>query len=354
MPTPTIPAGNLFFNATLYTGNNGTASITNGVAGQSFQPDFVWVKNRTTAYTHLLYDSVRGVGTLKAISSSETTAEGGMSDNSTFGFLSALNSNGFTVVSGSTANSYTNSSGNNYVAWNWKAGGAAVTNTAGSITSTVSANTTAGFSIVKWTGTGSNGSVGHGLGVAPRFIILKDTSNSYNWYVFTTATGSNLRFEGLNTTSDASSQPSQYTTTSTLIENLTGIASLNTSGANMLVYCWAPIAGYSAFGSYTGNGSSDGPFVYTGFRPRFIMVKRSDSTGNWILWDTARNTFNVTNNVLYPNLSQAEDSPSSQRIADILSNGFKIRGTDTDVNASGGTYIYMAFAENPFKYALAR
>jgi len=361
MPTPTIPAGNLFMNATLWTGNNGTASITNGVAGQSFQPDFVWVKNRTNAYTHLLYDSVRGVGTLKAMSSSETNAEGNMSDNSTFGYLSALNSNGFTVVSGSTANSYTNSSGNNYVGWQWKAGGAATTITVGSVSpgvpsiaSSVSANTTSGFSVVTYTGTGSLSTVGHGLGVTPSMIIVKRINSTGDWAVYNSnlSGGANNQLL-LNSTAQAPGSSSFWgnSPNSTTFSVWTS-STTNASGGTFVAYCWAAIAGYSAFGSYTGNGSTDGPFIYTGFRPRFVMFKRTDTTANWTIRDTARNPYNSANLGLFPNRSDAEDSTAGRDV-DILSNGFKIRGTDSDLNTNGGTYIYMAFCENPLKYANA-
>ena len=271
MPTPTIPDGKLFMNATTYAGNNGTQTVTNGVSGQSFQPDFVWVKNRTSAYTHLLYDSVRGVGTLKAISSSETTAEGGMSDNATFGYLSALNSNGFTVVSGSTANSYTNSSGNNYVGWQWKAGGAAVTNTAGSISSQVSANTTSGFSVVTYTGNGSAATIGHGLGVAPRMYIVKSRSAD-DWVVYHASLPSASFYLTLNTTNAQASNGVVFNSTAPTSSVFSVGSSRSPSGVGMVAYCWAPVAGYSAFGSYTGNGATDGPFVYTGFRPRFLLI----------------------------------------------------------------------------------
>jgi len=344
MPTPTIPAGNLFMNATTYTGTGASLAVTNGGAGASFQPDLVWIKSRSNSFNNELYDSIRGVQ--KRIISNLTNPE----STSTTG-LTSFNSNGFTQG----GQSETGNNGSTYVGWQWKAGGAAVTNTAGSITASVSANTTAGFSIVRWTGTGSNGSVGHGLGVAPKMIFVKDVSNNFNWYVFTTATGSNLRFEGLNTTASASSQPSQYTTTSTLIENLTGISSLNTSGANMLVYCWAPVAGYSAFGGYTGNGDSDGPFIYTGFRPRFVIIKSSTFSGaDWVLYDSSRNTYNALTSELNPNTSGSENNFSGSARMDFLSNGIKIRTSGAGLNSLGDTYVYACFAENPFKYANAR
>lgn len=347
MPTTyAVPDGRTAMAATLWTGTQAARTIDNSVNGVSFQPDLIWTKSRSDAESHRLSDSVRGGnGTvLYTLLSNDLAAQG--ADTDATGFVS----NGFTIRAGTNSPNVT---GRTYVGWQWKAGGSTVTNTAGSITSSVNANPTTGFSIVRWTGTGASGTTGHGLGVAPKFMILKDASNNYNWYVYTTATGSNLRFEGLNTTSAASSQPSQFTTTSTLIENIPGVASLNTSGATMILYCWAQIAGFSAFGSYTGNGSSDGPFVYLGFRPRYVMIKRTDATADWFVFDTARNTFNTMSSFLRPNWSDAEATNTNHSI-DFLSNGFKSRAVDTGVNASGGTFIYAAFAENPFAYANAR
>ena len=351
LPTPTILAGNQYMDATTYAGNNGTQSVTNS---GSMQPDFVWVKNRTNAYTHLLYDVIRGVGTLKAISSSQTTAEGGMSDNATFGYLSALNSNGFTVVSGSTANSYTNSSSNNYVGWQWRANGAGVSNTNGTITSTVSANTTAGFSIVTYTGTGANATVGHGLGVAPSMMIIKRRNQAEDWSVYHISIGAtNKIFLDLtNATSADSTMWNNTTPTSSLFSIGTNTAT-NANTGTYVAYCFAQVAGYSAFGSYTGNGSSDGPFVFTGFRPRFLIVKRTNDTGSWIMTDSARSTYNVTGELFNANTSGAEFTTSDIKF-DYLSNGFKLREVNGAINASGSTYIYMAFAENPFKIARGR
>jgi hypothetical protein len=345
MPTPTIPAGNLFMNATLYTGNSGTQSIVNGVAGQAFQPDFVWLKSRSNALDHGLNDSVRGVQ--KTLASNGTGAEnyGGT------GELTAFNSNGFTLVN---SGSYqTNQSGYTYVAWQWKAGGTAVTNTSGSISSQVSANTTSGFSIVTYTGNGSTGAtVGHGLGVTPAMIIVKKRSSTGNWITYHTSTGIN-QYLYLNSTSASATATPTWGVSSTTFTLQQSYSDYNDNGVTYVAYCWTPIAGYSAFGSYTGNGSADGSFVYLGFRPRFIMIKRSDTIANWTIRDTARNPYNSANLGLFPNLSIAEDSTSGREI-DILSNGFKIRGTDSDLNTSSGTYTYACWAENPFKYSNAR
>jgi hypothetical protein len=337
MPTPTIPDGELFMNATLYTGNGGTLTVANGVAGQSFQPDFVWLKTRSTSQNHSLIDSVRG--NTKILYSDLTNAE-----NTFSGVLDSFNSNGFTLGSSASVNQ----NGTTFVGWQWKAGGAAVTNTAGTISSQVSANTTSGFSVVTYTGTAANATVGHGLGVAPSMIITKNRDSSTDWWVYHVSLG-NTKYIVLNTTAAEVTSSAAWNNTSPT-SSVFSLGASNPSNANQdVAYCWAPIAGYSAFGSYTGNGSTDGPFVYTGFRPRYVMVKRTDSSESWFVLDTARSPFNVPTAWLAPNLSNAE---GTDVLFDILSNGFKQRSTST--NASGGTYIYMAFAENPFKYANAR
>lgn len=358
MPTTyAIPDGRTVMAATTWTGDNTTPkSISNNNNGVAFQPDFVWLKSRSNAYQNNLYDSVRGAGAAFALSSDQTAAEGGNS--STYGYLSAFNSTGFQVTQGSAGsggapngNAYTNQTSTTYVGWQWKAGGSAVSNTAGSITSSVSANTTAGFSVVTYTGTGANATVGHGLGVVPGMIIIKGRTTTYDWRVWhnTFATGYDIQ---LNVTSAATSAPTVYTSapTSTVINIGSGLA-INQSGATYVAYCFAPVAGYSAFGSYTGNGSTDGPFVYTGFRPRWLLLKNTGGVASWYCLDSSRNTYNVEDAVLVPNTSAAEVAITS---VDFLSNGFKLRTTTTDINGSGTTYIYACFAENPFKYANAR
>ena len=357
MPTPTIPAGNLFMNATLYTGTGSTQTITNGVAGQAFQPDLVWIKSRSAANNHVLDDSVRG--TNKTLFSNNNLAE--YTDRG----VGSFNSNGFSIT---LANDDTSQNGQTFVAWQWKAGGTAVTNTSGTISSQVSANTTSGFSVVTYTGNGGNNqTVGHGLGVAPQFIIVKNRSAVFGWatwhgslptkagYLDQTTdfqTGSYAAY-GFNEPNSSGTYPTSsvfYISASgrTYNSDIT-----NGNGNTFVAYCWTPIAGYSAFGSYTGNGSTDGPFIYTGFRPRFLLIKRTDTTGDWWLEDTSRNTYNAADLVLFPNTSGAESGPNTY-YWDFLSNGFKLRSTTTGYNASGGTYIYAAFAENPFKYANAR
>jgi hypothetical protein len=340
MPTPTIPAGNLFMNATTYTGTGSTLAVTNGVAGQSFQPDMVWIKERSQAQDHALFDSVRGA--TKQLSTNTNTGEATYANS-----MSAFNSNGFSVVSDAVVNS----SGQTYVGWNWKAGGTAVSNTSGSITTSVSANTTSGFSIITYGGASANSTIGHGLGAVPSMYIVKRLSGSpYDWYTYHISLG-NTQWLRLNTTGAATTYNLwQNTTPTSSVIYLANDSGINNTGVNYVCYAWAPIAGYSAFGSYTGNGSADGPFVYTGFQPRWLMIKVTNTTDNWYLIDTARQTYNVIGNTLAPNLNNAEFSLT---IADVLSNGFKIRNSGSALNANGNTVIYAAFASNPFKYANA-
>jgi hypothetical protein len=329
-------------NATLYAGNNSTNVITNGVAGQSFQPDMVWTKARANAYSPNLYDSVRGVN--QNLQPNSTGA-----DFFNAGSLTAFNTNGFTLGANDNGNASSSS-----VAWNWKAGGTAVSNTSGSITSSVSANTTSGFSVVTYTGTGSNGTVGHGLsvlGVAPQMVILKRRDGAEAWPVYHVGMPSAAYYMRLNAT-DAQDTASTFMNntapTSTVFSVGTGGFS-NTSGWTYVAYCWSPVAGYSAFGKYTGNGSTDGPFIYTGFRPRWIMIKKTSAAESWVLDDSSRSPYNVTTEYL---LADSSGAAGNVTLYDFLSNGFKMRGTSQ--NGSGSTFIYAAFAENPFKYANAR
>jgi hypothetical protein len=348
LPTPTIGAttatqAGKFFNPVLYTGNNSTQSIT----GVGFQPDFIWIKYRPNSGTsHTLVNAV--TGNTKYLFSSTNAAEETVSD-----AVTSFNSDGFSLgANNSGVLPFVNYSLGSYVAWNWKASNAtAVSNTAGSITSTVSANTTSGFSVVTWTNPASGVfTFGHGLGVAPSMVILKDRQNVVGWTVYHIGIG-NTGAVFLNTDGAVSTSSGYFNNTSptstVFTANQAGVGNAN---ANMVAYCFAPIAGYSAFGSYTGNGSTDGPFVYCGFRPAYVMMK-STSASDWYVFDVARNPYNVTEAVLYPNDSAAEGTFST-RYFDILSNGFKMR-TTASPNASAN-YIFMAFASAPFKYSLAR
>jgi len=344
LPTPTISNGANYMASTLYTGNGATGqSVVNTSNGVSFAPDFAWVKVRSSAGTdHYLADTVRGA--TKYLQSNTTAAEG------TNNGITAFNSNGFSV--GAVGDTNTNAA--TIVGWQWKANGAAVTNTAGSITSTVSANTTAGFSVVTYTGTGANATIGHGIGVAPSMVIIFERSpGGDDHIVYHSSLTSNQYAIRLNTTA---AQTGAFGTYWNSTSPTSSVFSVGTSGENnqntatYVAYCFAPIAGYSAFGSYTGNGSTDGPFVYTGFRPRYILIKKTSAAQDWFVYDTARDTYNEAPKTLFPNGSYAEEST---RPMDILSNGFKLR-ISSATNDSGATYIYAAFAENPFKYALAR
>jgi hypothetical protein len=346
LPEPTIAEGKDYFNAKTYTGNADFNSIT----GVGFQPDLVWVKERSEVRDHILVDAVRGVS--KALYSNLTNAEGSASN-----FTDFL-SDGFRLgYSGADADK-SNKLNQTYVGWAWKANGAGSSNTAGTISSTVSANTTAGFSVVTYTGTGSNATVGHGLGVAPKMVIVKNrNTSSYGWFVWHTAFGTagdtdyiNLNLTDAKGSGGAVSMWNSTIPSSTLI-SLGTYAGVNGNTNTYVAYCFAPVAGYSAFGSYTGNGSSDGPFVHLGFRPRFVMWKRSDSTSDWEMLDSSRATYNLVTGVLYANLSNAEATGGE---CDFTSNGFKIRDNSSRLNTNGGTYIYAAFAENPTKFALAR
>lgn len=347
LPTPTIGAtastqANQYMNVVLYSGNNSTQNIAVG-----FQPDWVWSKCRNVARSHRLSDAVRG--STRDLYSDTTNAE--QNDGSITSFIST----GFSL-NNATGSTY-NTSGENYVSWAWKANGAGVSNTAGSITSTVSANTTSGFSIVTYTGNGTASTVGHGLGATPGMIIIKCRSTAYNWAVWHTSLGGGDNALQLNTTIAVTSAFDYWNGANTSSVFTLGTDNgVNQSTQTYVAYCFAPIAGYSAFGSYTGNGSSDGTFVYTGFRPRFILVKNSSNAGySWLIWDSVRETYNVEGSPLFPNLSNAEGSVDVTNYGiDFVSNGFKIRATGAAVNNSGHTYIYMAFAENPFKYANAR
>jgi len=342
LPDPTIADGSTAMNVVTYTGNGGTQTVS----GVGFQPDFVWAKGRSVAYSNRLYDVIRGA--TKSLVSNNTDGEATLTTQ-----LTAFASDGFTLGSDVGLNQ----SSATYVAWNWKANGTGVTNTAGSITSTVSANPTAGFSIVTYTGTGSAATVGHGLGTTPSMIIVKNRSASPTaWRVYHSSLGLNgsyPNFLQLNLTAAVETGDSGNFTAapSNTVFSVGNYNVVNGSGNNMVAYCFAPVAGYSAFGSYTGNGSADGPFIYTGFRPRYVLIKCSSVSGSgWAIMDTSRIGYNVSNNDLYADLSNAE---ATSNYLDIVSNGFKLRSAAGDVNGSTRTYIYAAFGDS-FKFALGR
>ena len=342
LPTSTIVKGNSYMDATLYTGTGVALSVTNAGA---FRPDLVWIKSRSTATDNAVYDAVRG--TTRELVTNDIVAETTQS-----GSLTAFNSNGFTIGTRPRINT----SATTYVAWQWQAGSSTVTNTSGTISAQVRADTTTGFSIVTYTGTGANATVGHGLGVAPKMIIVKNRGSAVAWAVWHTSIA-NTQYLVLNTNAGVATGATWWnsTTPTSSVFSVGTSTSTNTSTNTYVAYCWAEIAGFSKFGSYTGNGSADGPFVYTGFRPKFLIFKRSNAAGSWYTYDSARNVSNLTNLALIPEQSVAEVTQGSTNgPIDFLSNGFKLRGSGNDGNANGGTFIYMAFAENPFKNALAR
>jgi hypothetical protein len=343
LATPTIANGAAYMAATTYTGTGASLTVANTVNGVSFQPDFVWIKGRSGATDHALYDVVRG--TTKDLVSNSSAAETTQATG-----LTAFGSTGFTV--GALAKLNTNTA--TYVGWQWLANGTGVTNTSGSITSTVSAGATQGFSVVTYTGTGANATVGHGLGVAPSMVIIKNrVDGGRDWQVYHVSLTSAAYAIQLGSTAGQGINATQFNSTAPTSSVFSIGTALATNGSTntFVAYCFAPVAGYSAFGSYTGNGSADGPFVYLGFKPRWLMLKKTSAVSNWSIVDTSRQNYNVEGPYLNPNLSDAETTGST--FFDMLSNGFKLRAA-TGVNDSAETYIYAAFAENPFKYALAR
>ena len=319
-----------YFNTLIYTGNDTDGRAITGVG---FQPDWVWFKGRTVASDNEVYDAVRGA--TKNIATNLTAAEATNSNR-----LQSFDSDGFTLGNSTSVNKIYN-----YVAWNWRANGSGVSNTDGDITSTVSANTTSGFSVVKWTGTGSDGTIGHGLGVAPKMVIVKSLANISYWMVYHASLG-NAQEIYLNSSSGSGASTAWNSTTPTdAVISLDGGAGngVNASG-DYIAYVFEEKKGFSKFGSYTGNGNTDGTFVYTGFKPALLIRKRTDASNDWYINDNKRAGYNPQNDYLFPNSTQTE---SALQRFDFLSNGFKIRTTDGGDNASGGTYIYMAFAENP-------
>ena len=343
MAYTTIDDPSAHFQTVLYSGNGGTQSIVND-GNSDLQPDWVWIKNRTDAHGHQVQDSSRGVG--KALETNNTDAEatGTVPDNFT-----SFNSDGFSL--GGSGHQKYNYSGNNYVAWQWKAGGGSTTSFSASgaqLAGTRQSNTTAGFSIITYTGDGNNNAtIPHGLNSAPKFVILKDRGNATNWYV-----GHNSIFTTgeifLNLTNAVAAAFGPFNKTAPTASNIVlgTDGNVNGSGDSMICYAFSEVQGYSKFGSYKGNGNADGTFVYTGFKPAMVIGKKSSASGNsWWIMDNKRPGYNVIQNYLQPNSSDAESTGSNN--LDFVSNGFKIRRTGQFINDSGATYIYMAFAENP-------
>jgi len=327
------------FGTLTYTGTGGVQTVT--TSDIQFTPDWMWFKRRSGSGTHYIYDIVRSAAFNRSLNSDSTNAEATTgSKTPVFGGVQLNESFGGTNGIGAT-----------FVAWSWKANGAGSSNTAGTITSTVSANTTAGISIVTYTGTGSAATVGHGIGVAPKMVIVKSRSATDSWYVYHASLGAANRIQ-LNQTNASTGTSVWNSTSPTSTVFSVGPDSTNTSTVTYVAYCFAEVGGFSKFGSYTGNGSTDGPFVYTGFRPAFIIIKAYNQVANWQMLDTARNPTNAADKFFRANSDIAE---ATNYPVDILSNGFKLRNTDGDYNVSASySYIFMAFSSNPFKTSLAR
>ena len=318
---------NDYFNTKLFTGTGSS----NAVTGVGFQPDWVWLKDRTDGDNHQLYDVVRGV--TKSLQANNNNAEITFSDG-----LTAFGADGFTLGS----NDQHNGSSDNFVSWNWRAGGTASTNSNGSVSASVSANTTSGFSVVKYTNpsSGSPFTVGHGLGAAPKCIFVKNLA-SQNWGVWHTGIGFG-KYLQLNTTVAESAANLVTATSSTTFSTY---YDHHTSGAELIAYCFAPVKGFSKFGVYYGDGSADGPFIYTGFKPGLIILKRAGNAGNnWNMIDSKRSPSNDVDKILFPS---SNDTEVTTTVADILSTGFKIRLTSSGWNHNQDKFIYMAFAEEP-------
>jgi len=326
-----------YFNTKLYTGTGSAQSIT----GVGFQPDFVWIKNRSATFNHQINDAVRGVN--KQIAPNNTNAQ-----ETNTGELTAFGSDGFTVGSGGTLNG----NGNNIVSWNWKAGTTSGITTNGATVTTPSSysfNQTAGLSILQYTGTGvTNNKLAHGLGVKPDFIIFKKTSGDINWGIYHQSLTADYRLL-FNTAAQSDDDSFMQDSEPDSVNINLGYGGLNNaSGATYIAYCFAEKTGFSKFGSYIGNGSTNGTFTYTGFKPAFVMVKYASpggGVGNWGIFDSVRNPANVVDKGLLANTNAAEDTSD---FIDILSNGFKQRSSSSNRNENGSTYVYMAFAEHPF------
>ena len=337
MAYTTIDDPTAFHQTKLYTGNDSSRAITFD-GNTDMQPDWSWFKARSEAYNHAIFDSVRGVQ--KLIRSNQTNAEETHSTT-----LTAFGSNGFSLGGG---DAFTNANNVTYASWHWKAG-TSFTNDAsstgiGSIDSAGSVNQDAGFSIISFAGASAVSTVAHGLGVAPKMMIFKNRSDADHWGVYHQSLGSNAAMY-LNLSGAVDGTLWNNTAPTTSVFTVQNNSAVNGSGNNIIAYCFAEKQGYSKFGSYTGNANNDGPYIHLGFKPAFLVIKQSSSERNWIMMDAKRSPFNIVTKYMKGNSSSAEET---YNYVDFLSNGFKCRDSDTGANASGGTYIYYAFAENPF------
>jgi len=353
LPTPTIGSTSAtlatkFMGVDSWSATDSTARSINTGVDMATYGGLLWIKNRPITLDHYLVDTVRGF--TKYFATNKTDAE------NTGDIQLVSTPYGVTFNTGSASLNQA-AQGYTWVGWNWAAGGAAVTNTTGSISAQVSANPLSGFSIVTYTGTGSNATVGHGLGVAPSMFIVKRRSDSENWCTYHQSLGATKAlFFNLTDAETTNSVFFNNTAPTSSVFSIGTNPSINSNTSTYVAYCWAEVPGFSRISSYTGNGSTDGPFVYCGFRPRWIMFKRTTATENWTIFDTVRDPYNIAGRRIHPSLNSAEtdDTAGTTIIADILSNGFKIKGTGVNINGSGDTYIFAAFAESPFKYSRAR
>ena len=335
LPTPTIADGSAHFDIKLWTGNGSTQNIT----GYSFSPDLVYTKQRNSTGFPAMFDTIRGVH-----NALRTHSDGGTyTDN---GLLTAFNSDGFSVGSAGDINS----NNNTYVGWAWDAGSSTVSNTDGSITSSLRANASAGFSIVTYTGNGTAGAtVGHGLNDAPGFYVVKRRDAAAGWRVYHSALGA-TKYIGLDVNGAAGTATTLWNDTepTSSVFSIGSHGDVNNNTSTFVAYCFAPVAGYSAMGSYVGNGSNDGVFVHTGFSVRWLLTKASSHGSDWQLWDSARQSYNVNANTLTPNDTIAETGSAGYAV-DLLSSGFKFRNYGSSSNQSNYTYIWVAYASNPFQ-----
>ena len=337
MAYTTIDDPTIYFNTVLYEGNGSTNAIT----GVGFQPDWVWIKDRDDTSFHTLFDVIRGA-TKRIFSTGGASNVSSGAEDTQAASLTSFDSDGFTLGSHSGTNSSTS-----HVSWNWKAGGSASSNSDGDISTNVSLNSTAGFSIVSYSGNGSSGqTVGHGLGVTPDVIITKNRDISEVWRTWhTELSGQNYKLQLDLTQGEDGTGTTVFNGQSSSTFTVGTDPSVNGNGNNIIAYCFKGIQGYSKFGTYTGNGDANGAFVYTGFRPAFVLFKRKNGSGNWQLLDDKRTGLNPENHTSYPNSNLADQDETD---ANLLSNGFNLTNTGTDGNGSGDTYVYLSFAHSPF------
>ena len=340
LPTPTIADGRDYFDAKLWTGNS---TDQRAITGYQFSPDWVWIKRRNASYAHPVMDTVRGLnsGHAGVLYTNQTNAE----DTGPTSSIRSFNSDGFNLGTDGGVNF----NGSTYVGWAWDAGSSTVSNTDGSITASVRANQTAGLSIVKYTGQSGGGSWGHGLSAAPDFILFKRYTSAQNWFTwFREADGTYLEFEGINDPRAAFSSRNNVTATSTTITLPNQAEYTNDTSSSYIAYCVSNVSSYSQAGFYNGNGSADGTFVFTNFAVRFLMIKQTNDSNGWFIWDTARDSLNPNTALFSANATNAEQSQANHAI-DFLSNGFKARDSNGAFNSSSGEYAYLAFASNPFQ-----